>query len=197
VGQAFAVRECLFCLGLATGAVVAPVLIATVGVEDAFVIVGALVPVIVLVRLTALWRLDRAATVPVVELSLLRSLLLFRGLPGPSLEGLARNARPVAFADGAELMREGDQGDRYLAIVDGTVEVVRNGAAIAVRTRGDGVGETALLRDVPRTATVRAVGPVDTLSITKDDFLVAVTGHPATHAVATDLADRRVAEGPG
>ena len=186
----------LFCLGLATGSILAPALISAFGLEAAFVTVGALVPVVVLLRIAAVWHLDRAATVPVVELSLLRSLLLFRGLPAPALEGLARNARPIEFADGAELMREGDQGDRYLAIVDGAVEVVRHGTAIAVRHRGDGVGETALLRDVPRTATVRALGPVQALSITKDDFLIAVTGHPATHAVADDLAERHVREAP-
>ncbi len=196
VGHAFAARECMFCLGLAAGAVLAPALISAFGLEAAFVTVGALVPVVVLLRIAAVWHLDRAATVPVVELSLLRSLLLFRGLPAPALEGLARNARPIEFADGAELMREGDQGDRYLAIVDGAVEVVRHGTAIAVRHRGDGVGETALLRDVPRTATVRALGPVQALSITKDDFLIAVTGHPATHAVADDLAERHVREAP-
>ena len=93
------------------------------------------------------------------------------------------------------LMVEGEYGDRYLAIVDGTVDAFQHGAVIATRSRGDGVGETALLRDVPRTATVRARGPVHALAIAKDDFLIAVTGHPATHAVAADLAARRVVDG--
>jgi MFS family permease len=196
VGEAFAVRESLFCLGLAAGAIAAPALIAAIGIEGAFVAVGAVVPAVVLCRLLAVWRLDRAATVPVVELSLLRSLALFRGLPAPSLEGLARNARPVSFPTGSDLMVEGELGDRYLAIVDGEVEVLRRGATIAIRSRGDGVGETALLRDVPRTATVRARVPVRALAITKDDFLVAVTGHPATHAIADDIAARRVVDDP-
>ena len=197
VGEAFAVRESLFCFGLAAGAIAAPVLIAAIGIEGAFVAVGALVPAVVLCRLFAVWRLDRAATVPIVELSLLRSLHLFRSLPAPALEGLARNARAVSFAPGSDLMVEGDLGDRYLALVDGEVEVLRHDAVIAVRTRGDGVGETALLRDVPRTATVRARVPVHALAITKDDFLVAVTGHPATHAIADDLAARRLVDDPG
>jgi hypothetical protein len=197
VGEAFAVRESLFCFGLAAGAIAAPVLIAAIGIEGAFVAVGALVPAVVLCRLLAVWRLDRVATVPVVELSLLRSLHLFRSLPAPALEGLARNARAVSFAPGSDLMVEGELGDRYLALVDGEVEVRRRDAVIAVRTRGDGVGETALLRDVPRTATVRARVPVRALAITKDDFLVAVTGHPATHAIADDLAARRLVDDPG
>jgi predicted MFS family arabinose efflux permease len=197
VGQAFAVREALFCLGLAAGSILAPVLVAAFGVGGAFVVVGALLPVVVLVRLGTVWRLDRAATVPIVELSLLGRLTIFGRLPAPALEGLARNATPVAFADGAELMRQGEPGARYLAIADGSVEIVRDGTVVAVRSRGEGVGETALLRDVPRTATVRAVGPVHTLSIDKGEFLIAVTGHAATHATAMDIAQRRIADDPG
>ena len=131
VGEAFAVRESLFCLGLGTGAIAAPALIAAFGVDATFVVVGALVPLVVMFRLVAVWRLDHAATVPIVELSLLRSLVLFRGLPAPALEGLARNAVPTPFAAGTDLMVEGEYGDRYLAIVDGTVDVVQRGEIIA------------------------------------------------------------------
>jgi CRP-like cAMP-binding protein len=87
-------------------------------------------------------------------------------------------------------MREGDPGDRYLAIVDGTAEVSKRGMPLVARARGDGVGETALLHDVPRTATVRATTAVHALTLSKRDFLVAVTGHAPTYATALDIATR-------
>ena len=90
VGEAFAVRESLFCLGVGVGAIAAPALIAAFGVDATFVVVGALVPVVIALRVVAVWRLDHAATVPIVELSLLRSLLLFRGLPGTGASRVSR-----------------------------------------------------------------------------------------------------------
>ena len=91
-------------------------------------------------------------------------------------------ARRVAFAyailvGGGFLMRQGEAGNRYIAIADGTAEVIRDGLTIARVSRADGVGETALLRQVPHTASVRAVTPVHGLAITQEEFLVAVTGH--------------------
>ena len=120
-------------------------------------------------------------------------------MPGPALEGLARNAQRVTFAPGAYLMRQGEPGDRYLAIAAGTAEVLADGEAIATCSAGDGVGEIALLRSVPRTASVRSRTAVEALAISKADFLIAVTGHPGTHqtdeAIATEASgderDRR------
>jgi CRP-like cAMP-binding protein len=54
---------------------------------------------------------------------------------------------------------------------------------------GSGVGEISLLRDTPRTATVRAVGPVSAYALAREPFLLAVTGHSAVRLVAEDIVE--------
>ena len=58
---------------------------------------------------------------------------------------------------------------------------------------GGAFGEIALLRDVPRTATVLAVEPTELLAIRRDPFLEALTGQPRSRAVAAGLVDERLA----
>lgn len=179
IGRIFALREALFCLGLAAGSIAASASIAGLGLGGTLVAVGALLPMGAAVSARTIWGLDAAATVPVVELALLRRLPIFGRLPAPTLEGLARSVTPVDFEPGAYLMVEGEPGDRYLAIAAGVAEVSQQGVVIGTVTTGDGVGEIALLRDVPRTASVRADTKVEAMALGKEEFLIAVTGHPS------------------
>ena len=90
-----------------------------------------------------------------------------------------RDLEPVAFDDGEWLMREGEPATT-------TSSSTRGGRGHPGRRRppghrpGSGVGEIALIKDVPRTASVRAVGPVTAFSLDRDAFLEAVTGHAAS-----------------
>jgi CRP-like cAMP-binding protein len=90
------------------------------------------------------------------------------------------------------LIREGDEGDRFYVIVEGTVEVTRTGTYVADRVAGDFVGEIALLRNVPRTATVTAVTPLKLLALDRGPFLEAVTGHPQSRERAEAVATERL-----
>ena len=129
---------------------------------------------------------------PVVEIGLLRQSELFAPLPAPAMEAIAHSLVPVAVPAGTVVVREGEPGERYYAIADGEVLVTRAGAPIATLTRGEGFGEIALLRDVPRTATVTTARDAQLYTLAKDAFLAAVTGHAPTRAVAEGLVAGRL-----
>jgi CRP-like cAMP-binding protein len=149
------------------------------------------------IGLRRLLTIDAHATVPIVQIGLLRLSALFAPLPAPELEALAYSLAPASAAAGSTIVREGDPGDRYYAIADGEVTVTRAGAAIATLHRGDGFGEIALLRDVPRTATVTASTDTRLYALEKDAFVAAVTGHAPTRRVADQLvSDRSAADAP-
>ena len=88
------------------------------------------------------------------------------------------------------VVRAGDAGDRFYIVDSGELEIV-NGAHGSAR-RGDFFGEIALLRDVPRTATVRAVSPSELFALDRDDFLAALT-HSAVRAAGETVAEERLA----
>src|SRR5262249_20060083 len=93
---------------------------------------------------------------------------------------------------GEVIVRQGDIGDRYYAIAEGTVEIAHDGRHVATLGRADGFGEIALLEDVPRTATATAVGPVRLQALDKETFVTAVTGHaPSLNAAKEIVSGRR------
>ncbi len=177
LARVFGLVEALSLAGLCVGSVIVPVLIAVGGSEAAFVGVGAILPLVIVLRLRQIRRIDRTATVPVVELALLRGMRIFSLLPAPAIEGLARSAETVVAPTGAFIIREGDVGDRYYAIADGAVNIRKGGKDLGNRGRGEGVGEIALLRNVPRTADVIANCQTRMLALDRNAFLIAVTGH--------------------
>jgi CRP-like cAMP-binding protein len=83
------------------------------------------------------------------------------------------------------IIREGEVGDRYYVLASGAVRVEREGRFLReIGVAGEGFGEIALLRDVPRTATVTAMLESVLLSIDRGSFLAAVTGNPGVGARA-------------
>ena len=193
VGRVFGAVEGLAMAGLAVGSLLVPLLVAVGGPVAAVLGTAALLPAIGLVRGRALLALDSAADVPVVEITLLRSLRVFRLLPGPELEGLARSVRRQELRAGEVLIREGENGDCFYAVVDGGLDVTVRRVAAGRMERGDGFGEIALLKSVPRTATVQAVVPSTVLVLDREAFLTGVTGHRATERTTAGLADERLA----
>jgi len=193
LARVFAMYEAVATAGIAVGAILVPVLVAVGGAKAGLIATGALLPVLVLVRYRALHAIDAEATVPIVEISLLRTLPIFAPLPAPALEGLARSVEHVRVAAGEAVIREGEPGDRFYAIADGEVEVRKGGELLGTRGRGEGVGEIALLRDVPRTATVTARTDVLLFALEREPFVLSVTGH----AAATSAADEIVRERAG
>jgi MFS family permease len=182
-------------LGIALGGLLAPILIGAFGVRGALAATGVLLPVVAAASWPRLARVDDGTIVPERELRALRQVRLFAPLSVAAQEDLARSALAVRFAPGDLLMREGEPGDRYLVIGQGRVEVTQRGERIRVCGPGDGLGEIALLRRVPRTATVRALEPTLAYAIRPEAFIAAVTGNSAAASEANELIDERLVGG--
>jgi MFS-type transporter involved in bile tolerance (Atg22 family) len=191
LARVFGLLESLMNAGLAVGSLLVPILIALSGPRAALIAAGALLLLLILVTGRRLLTVDEAADVPVVEIALLRSIPLFAVLPAPALETLGRALEPIDAGAGTVVIREGEEGDRYYAIAEGRLEVTRNGAHVATLGRGDGVGEIALLEEVPRTATVTVREPARLYGLTKEPFLLALTGHPPADRAARRLVHAR------
>ncbi len=196
LGRVFGLVEGLTMAGLAAGALAVPALVRLGGSTLALAVVAAVLPVAVLAGGRAAARMDAAARVPVVEIALLRSLPLFAELPPPVIEGLAQALDPVSLPAGAVLMRQGEPGDCYYAIASGELEARQDGGFLRRCGRGEAVGEIALLRDTPRTATVLAASDATLYRLDREPFLAAVTGHAPTHRRAGSIAATRLATRP-
>src|SRR6266704_1266875 len=195
IGRIFGVLEGFTMAGLAVGALLVPALAHLGGSRLAVLGVAAVLPLAAVAGGRAVFRLDAGTAVPVVEIALLRSLPLFAELPAPAIEGLAAALRPVRLEAGAVLIRQGDPGDAYFAIAAGELDAEQDGHFLGRYGRGDGVGEIALLRAVPRTATVTAHTAATVYQLDRDLFLTAVLGHAPTRRQAEGIAAGRLAAG--
>ena len=175
------------------GGLAAPVLLAAFGISGALVVTGAILPVLAVLSARFVVRADDIALVPERQLRLLRGVAMFAPLPITTIEQLADSLVPVRFAAGEILMRAGDPGDRFILIETGTVEVEQDGATIRSIGPGGSVGEIALLRGVPRTATVRATTDVGAFALDSASFIAAVTGDRDAARSADHVVDARLA----
>ena len=185
LASVFGVQEGLAMGALAAGSILVPALVVAVGLSGAIVTMAAFLPVVIAVAWSRLLSLDARTVLPAREIALLRRVALFGPLPAPQLEAIARHATWLSLTAGSIVIRQGDRGDRYYVLASGAVRVERDGRHLRdLATPGDGFGEIALLRDVPRTATVTATEPSTLLMIGRAAFLAAVTGHPTIEAEA-------------
>jgi len=138
-------------------------------------------------------KIDASATPPEAsELRILASVPIFAPLPGGSLEHLAARLVPLRVDAGTVIVREGDAGDRFYIVAEGEIEVSQYDRPISELAAGGYFGEIALLRDVPRTATVTAKTATVLYALDRDDFLAAVTGHPQSSEAAETVMSARL-----
>ena len=176
----------------AIGGVIASLLVDWLGIRASLLVTGAILPIAAAATLRALQRSESQAVSYEAQSRLLRGDPLLGLLSLSVVEELAAVLEPVEFEDGAELIREGEGGDRYLIVASGEVEVSQGGDRLRRLGPGAGVGEISLLRDVPRTATVRAIGPVAAYALGRTPFLAAVTGHSSVRIVAERMVEDRI-----
>ena len=117
---------------------------------------------------------------------------MFHPLQLATKEELAAEMTRLATAPKLAICVQGEVGDRFFIIDSGEAEVEIDGRVTGHLGPGDGFGEIALLRDVPRTATVRATSPVELAVLERREFVAAVTGHRESAAVAECLVEQRV-----
>jgi MFS family permease len=196
LARVFGLQEGLHTAGLAIGAGLASVLEAVFGSRGAFVVAGAFLPVLGLACWGRIRSLDKHAHVPGPELALLRSIDLFEPLEQPILEQLSWNLIPVEMTGGEVVITEGEAGDLFYIIAEGEAEVAIGGRTITTLGPGQYFGEIALIRDVPRTATVTAAGSLRLLALERDEFLSAITGSVRSAEAAHRTAALRLHEDP-
>jgi len=175
---------------LALGSILAPVLVRELGARSAFVIVGFLLPVLTLAGFRRMRALDEVAA-PSRQQLLVDDVPMFAPLSLASKERLATKLVPLDVPAGATIVRAGDVGDRFYIVDSGTVGIgLGNGEKQS--GAGDYFGEIALLRDVPRTATVTAETATRLYVLERADFLAAVTGHALAEAAAHEIVGARL-----
>ena len=191
----FAVLEVESSGGVSAGGLAGSALFAGLGIHGAMIASGLFLPFVATVSWRWVRRLDHEGVVPEAHADLLRGIPLFAGLPMAALERVASGMREVRFEPGERLMTQGDPGDVYMAIAGGRISVEADGVLLHEHGPGQGVGEIALLRSVPRTATVTALEPVEAFELERATFLAAVTGHRGSAAIADRVVEERLRGG--
>lgn len=192
LGRVFAVLQSLMLAATATGALVAPGLVSWLGARTALIVAGACLPILVVPLWPSLRRIDAEAKIAEEPLELLRKIEIFVQLPESVLERLAAGATAVATEAEQLVVSRGEAGRYFYVIASGRAAVELPDGTTRELGPGDFFGEIALLRDVPRTATVRALEPLKVYAVERDDFLGAVTGHEPTLAAAEGVVASRL-----
>ena len=184
----FGLQEAFMMTGCALGALAAPALVAVFGVQGAFVAAGCFLPVTAVVSYGMLRRLDVGAGVPADVLTLLLQVPILAVLTPRIVERMARDAVADQVEASTTIVRQGDIGSLFYCIASGHVSVDIDGSHIRQLGPGDWFGEIALLRDVPRTASVTALTNVSLWGVDRESFLASVTAVPR----AVELAQARI-----
>ena len=192
IGRVFGIPEGFTMAGFALGALLVPALMHLGGSRLALLGVAAVLPLAAVTGGRAVLRLDAGTSVPVVEIGAAALASVVRRTACTRGRGPRGGPDAYAAARGAVLIRLGEPGDAYYAIAEGELDALQDGRLLCRRGRGEGVGEIALLRAIPRTATVIARTAASVYEIHREPFLTAVLGHAPTLRQA---AHRRCAAG--
>lgn len=190
-GRIFGVLESSIVASLALGALAAPALITLLGTRGALLVVGVILPVLAVVTSRQLAAIDDAAEIPQEQIAALRTVPFLTLLPLQMIEYLAGQLRQVELPQGATLFALGDRGDGFYILDRGTLEIDLP-EGVKRETAPSFVGEIALLRDIPRTATVRAATDAVLWALGRDEFLAAVGGHARARGHADSIVVARL-----
>jgi MFS family permease len=192
LGRVFGAFEALAVLAMGIGSLAAPLMVSALGERGALVAAGLIIPVVLVPLWRPLVRIDAASDSFTDEVQLLRDVPIFGPLPAPELERLAKALEPARVDAGSTVFRQGDEGDLFYVIRGGSAEVEADSRRVRVLGPGDSFGEIALIRDVPRTATIRAITDLDLLTLDRAVFVATLTHHPESAAAAGSIVAARL-----
>jgi MFS family permease len=194
LARVLALTEAVFSLALALGSLAIPFVLSALGDTGALIATGCILPLAVLARWAGLRAIDADIGVRKDRIVLLRRVGMFRLLPVPVIESLALRLGRSRVPAQTDVFRQGDPGDGFYVIESGRVAVLDDGQEIRRLGPGDAFGEIALLRAVPRTATVRALEDTELASLSGPQFVAAITGFSATASTAEQLVSGYLTE---
>jgi MFS family permease len=171
LGRVFGGFESVIICSMLVGALVVSPAITTFGTRASCAAIALIGLILLVGSLPVLLR-----TEPVLDVHVfLLQVPALNQLPVELLDTVVQCLELYRFAPGQIIIRGGDIGDRLYLIKGGSVEILRQPVGkkevtLSTLSRGDYFGEIALLRDVPRTATCRAIGAVELYSLRRSDF---------------------------
>ena len=196
VGHVFAAAEALESAMLLAGALLVPALVSAAGINGTCLVIAGILLAAAVVVLRPIATAEGKALGAFERVAALREVATLAHLGAAMLESLGRAALPHTFAAGSALMTQGEPGDVYQVIVNGHVDISQDGSVINHLGPGSGVGELALLFPTPRTATVTATDEVNTLSLDRETFLLALTQQPPPTSVYALMHSRMAKPAP-
>ena len=125
------------------------------------------------------------------KVAVLRGVPLFADLDDRSLQAVAVLAREQAYKAGDILMLEGEPGDEFYVIVEGTVRIDKGQRTVRSMTPGSFLGEIALVERRPRSATATATSDVTLLVLHQHEFDRLLETMPAVHGRVRAAIERR------
>jgi MFS family permease len=192
LGRVFGVFEVVVAASVAAGSALGSLEIEQLGLRDALLVSGLLLPALALVSAHRLRAIDDASQVPQRSLALVSALPLFAPLPVTTRERLACKLRETRAQAGTTIVEEGAAGDCFYLLAAGEVDVLQSGRRVATLGPGDHFGEIALLRSTPRTASCVARTDAELYAIEGPTFVAAVSGDLRSIATADEAIAARL-----
>jgi MFS family permease len=172
--RVFALQESIGMVGLALGAIIAPLVISWTSASTAFLPIGLGMVLLTLAAIGFVRKLDLVATYRPRELTLLRHISFLSPLRPTELEYVANHSHWRDVEEGEVIVTQGERGTDYYVVEVGDFSVIEDGVLKAhVVAPGEGFGEKALLNGEIRTATITALQSGRLLVIRPQEFLGA------------------------
>jgi MFS family permease len=195
MGRALGARRAVLLLSAGLGSAVAPPLIHAFGARATLAGVGLLVIATATGFVPSLKAIDSRLSAPGPQVALLRQVSFFGPLPFATVEHLASVLRSATYEPGDVIIREADPGECFYLIAAGRARASKDGRQLSEMGAADSFGEIALLRPIPRTATVTTISRMQVWVLDREEFLAAVTGSPESGESADAVVSARLRVG--